>query len=351
VTAEEGALSIDPAPADLETVSRCGLCEGLLAPLHVRLTSHTPGPWALSECAACGSAWLSPRYTSQAIGNAYDTEYQPYHATALRPVPRSGRERVLRAITDAHLARTYGYALPRSRGAALAANVAPAATRAADRLVRHAPAPFGSRRLLDVGCSNGGYLALMRELGWETAGIELDQGATDQAQSRGLNVRRGVMSDLSPETDGTFDYITLGHVLEHVHDPVQALGAVRSVVAPGGVVWVATPNLRSLNHRVFGRHWRALDPPRHLVLFNPESLAALLRRHGLTDVQQVRPIASAGWNIRESLEVAGLHRGTRWVAGLAGPVVNAFSYRRWGLADEMVFIARAPGTPVASCQR
>jgi 2-polyprenyl-3-methyl-5-hydroxy-6-metoxy-1,4-benzoquinol methylase len=342
VTVEERTLIVEPSPTDLELVSRCGLCQGPLTPLHMRLTSHTAGPWALSECAGCATAWLSPRYTPQAIRQAYSAEYQPYNAAPLRPVPRSARERALRAIADAHLASTYGYALPHSRGAALGAKIAPATTRAADRLVRHAPAPFGSQRLLDVGCSNGGYLALMRELGWDTAGIEPDEGAVAQARSRGLSVRRGVITDLTPEIDGTFDYITLGHVLEHVHDPVAALGAVRSVLAPGGIVWIATPNLRSLNHRVFGRHWRALDPPRHLVLFTPGSLTALVRQVGFTDVHQARPIASAAWNIRESLGVLGLHRGARWIARVSGTVVSALSYRRWVLADEIVFTARAP---------
>jgi SAM-dependent methyltransferase len=351
VTVGERTLIVKPPAADLEMVSRCGLCQGPLTPLHMRLTSHTDGPWALSECAACATAWLSPRYTRRAIGKAYSTEYQPYNAAPLRSVPRSAGERALRAIADAHLAGTYGYALPRSRGGTLGAKVAPATTRAADRLVRHAPAPFGSQRLLDVGCSNGGYLALMRELGWGTAGIEPDEGAATQARNRGLRVRRGVISDLSPEIDGTFDYITLGHVLEHVHDPVLALDSVRSVLAPGGVVWIATPNLRSLNHRVFGRHWRALDPPRHLVLFTPRSLSALLRQVGFTDVHQARPIASAGWNIRESLGVVGLHRGARQIARVGGTVVNALSYRRWVLADEMVFIARLPQTPVPAQKR
>jgi SAM-dependent methyltransferase len=333
-------LAISPATMDLESVSRCRVCQGSLTPLHTRLTRHASGPWALAECQMCGTAWLSPRYTPDAIGNAYDTSYQPYHASALRPPPRSTSERLQRAIADAHLARTYGYALPRSRAATLIAPLAPATTRAADRLVRHAPSPFGGRRLLDVGCSNGGYLALMRELGWDTAGIEPDARAAERAQDQGLRVRRGVMTDLSPETDGTFDYITLGHVLEHVHDPIQALSAVRGVLTPGGALWVATPNLRSLNHRGFGRYWRALDPPRHLVLFTPDSLTALLDRLGFASVDMVRPIASAGWNIRESLEVIGLHRGQRQIAQLLGPIVNALSYRRWTLADEMVFIAR-----------
>ncbi|HTX09592.1 MAG TPA: class I SAM-dependent methyltransferase [Solirubrobacteraceae bacterium] len=334
-------LTVDPSDTDLETVSTCGLCGGSLTPLHPSLTSHVPGPWALSQCAACRSAWLSPRYTPDAIGNAYAADYQPYNAPSLRPPSRSARDRIRRAVADRHLTRKYGYELSRSRLAGLGTRIAPSTRRAADRLVRHAPSPYGGRRLLDIGCSNGAYLALMRQLGWETMGIEPDAGAVDQARNRGLEVRRGTIADLSPETDGAFDYITLGHVLEHIHDPVEALRAVRRVLAPRGALWIATPNLDSLNRLVFGRYWRALDPPRHLVLFNPVSLAALLARLGFSEVRMVRPIASADWHIRESLGVVGMHRGARSIARITGPVVNALSYRRWTLADEMVFVARA----------
>jgi 2-polyprenyl-3-methyl-5-hydroxy-6-metoxy-1,4-benzoquinol methylase len=334
-------LTTDPSITDLETVSTCGLCGAPLTPLHANLTSHVAGPWALSQCEGCRTAWLSPRYTPNAIGNAYDRDYQPYHAPALRSQPRSARERVRRAVTDAHLAQQHGYELRRSRFAGLATRVAPSTKRAADRLIRHAPAPYGGRRLLDAGCSNGAYLALMRELGWETTGIEPDLGAVAQARNHGLKVRRGTIADLSPATDGTFDYITLGHVLEHVHDPVQALAAIRRVLAPGGAVWIATPNLKSLNRRLFRRYWRALDPPRHLVLFTPGSLTALLARVGFSEIRMVRPTASADWHIRESLGVVGVHRGTRSIARVTGPVVNALSYRRWDLADEMVFVATA----------
>lgn len=40
--------------------------------------------------------------------------------------------------------------------------------------------------------------------------------------------------DLSPETVGTFDVVICGTLLLHLRDPVRALEAVRSVVAPGG---------------------------------------------------------------------------------------------------------------------
>ena len=49
--------------------------------------------------------------------------------------------------------------------------------------------------------------------------------------------------------DRHFDTIVLGHVLEHVVDPVGILRRVRGWVAPGGVVLAAVPNAHSLHRQ------------------------------------------------------------------------------------------------------
>ncbi|SDN57607.1 2-polyprenyl-3-methyl-5-hydroxy-6-metoxy-1,4-benzoquinol methylase [Klenkia soli] len=46
-----------------------------------------------------------------------------------------------------------------------------------------------------------------------------------------------------------FDTIVLGHVLEHVVDPVDLLRRVRSWMAPGGVVLAAVPNAHSIHRQ------------------------------------------------------------------------------------------------------
>ena len=49
--------------------------------------------------------------------------------------------------------------------------------------------------------------------------------------------------------DKKFDYIILGHVLEHVDDPVGILTLVKSWLAPEGLVLAAVPNARSLHRQ------------------------------------------------------------------------------------------------------
>ena len=49
--------------------------------------------------------------------------------------------------------------------------------------------------------------------------------------------------------EDTFDFIILGHVLEHVADPVLLLQVIKKWLAPGGKVLCAVPNAQSLHRQ------------------------------------------------------------------------------------------------------
>jgi SAM-dependent methyltransferase len=51
-------------------------------------------------------------------------------------------------------------------------------------------------------------------------------------------------------TDEKFDVIVMGFVLEHVDDPVAVLRRYRTLLAPGGRMFVAVPNAEVLNRRL-----------------------------------------------------------------------------------------------------
>lgn len=51
------------------------------------------------------------------------------------------------------------------------------------------------------------------------------------------------------EPDRTFDAIVLGHVLEHVEDPVDILSRAKNWLAPGGAIYGAVPNSHSLHRQ------------------------------------------------------------------------------------------------------
>jgi ubiquinone/menaquinone biosynthesis C-methylase UbiE len=55
--------------------------------------------------------------------------------------------------------------------------------------------------------------------------------------------------------DGEFDVAVCGAVLEHVDDPPKAIGELRRVLKPGGLIWVEVP----FNHHYHPTpkdHWR-----------------------------------------------------------------------------------------------
>jgi SAM-dependent methyltransferase len=133
--------------------------------------------------------------------------------------------------------------------------------------------------VLDVGCGNGQFLYDARRLGWKVLGLDPDATALVHAQQHGLDVILGDITRLA-EHHACFDVITLSHVIEHVHDPVALLLACHDLLRPGGRLWLETPNLASMGHARFGQDWRGLEPPRHLVLFDPRSLPWVLQRCG-----------------------------------------------------------------------
>lgn len=137
------------------------------------------------------------------------------------------------------------------------------------------------RKMLDVGCGNGDFLALMRDAGWDVVGVEPDATAAQFARElRAIPVVSGVLEDAG-FADQTFDVVVLNHVIEHVFDPVAVLRECGRVTKADGIVVIVTPNIASLGHRVFGELWIHLDPPRHLYLFSPEAMRACCKNAGL----------------------------------------------------------------------
>jgi SAM-dependent methyltransferase len=135
---------------------------------------------------------------------------------------------------------------------------------ALERIERHVPS---RGRMLDLGCWVGFLASEAAGRGWDVVGVEPSRWAADRARARGVTV--------VDEPRGTFDVLVLGDVIEHLPEP----GAVLSLVAPGGVVWMATPDAGSRLARALGRRWWSVIPT-HVHLFTRTSMRALLERHG-----------------------------------------------------------------------
>jgi SAM-dependent methyltransferase len=120
----------------------------------------------------------------------------------------------------------------------------------------------------------------MANLGWQAHGIDFDEAAVRAAgRFPGLDVRLGDLSSHNFPADH-FDAITLSDVIEHLPNPEQVIRECLRILRPGGRIVISTPNIDSFGHRVFGRHWRGLEPPRHLFLYSASALGKIARRSG-----------------------------------------------------------------------
>jgi SAM-dependent methyltransferase len=133
---------------------------------------------------------------------------------------------------------------------------------------------------LDVGANDGFFLHLARQSGWDVQGVEIAESAAAYAREVfDLDVFVGQLTEAN-FPDQAFDVVTFWHVLEHVHDPLGHLQETYRILKPGGLLIVEVPNISSWQARLFGARWRALDTPRHLYHFSPDSLKAMLQKAG-----------------------------------------------------------------------
>lgn len=283
---------------DLELLARCPACgTGARESLHPDAVDNVlfcaPGVWSYWSCSGCGCAYLDPRPTPDSIQRAY----QNYH-THSGPQPLSatgGRLGLVKlALKNGYKNWRFGTDLqPSARWGVALALLVPTFRLGIDREFRHLSRFRRPGRLLDVGFGAGAFLETARLAGWEACGIDPDPEVVANARQRGLEVSCSRIEDFGG-TEGTYDLITIAHVVEHVHEPATLLLHCRRLLKPGGTIWLETPNIESLGHARFGKNWRGLEPPRHLVVFNRRTLRSLLQQAGFTDVQDLPQASPVG---------------------------------------------------------
>lgn len=239
------------------------------------------------RCGSCGCGYLDPCPDKATIGLAYSSYYTHGSQQRAAPIRRIGLARtLLHDWLNGYLNSRYGLSRrPANTGGRLLLPLLPPIRTAADAYCRHLRRPPPGGFLLDLGCGNGEFLSLAQEMGWRAEGVDFDEQAVRAARDAGFQVHHGGI-EVFEGVEERYDVITLNHVIEHVHDPVELLGRVHSLLKPGGVLWIETPNVESLGHRIYGPHWRGLEPPRHLVLFSSASLRSALQRTGFSRVSQ-----------------------------------------------------------------
>ncbi|HWP36370.1 MAG TPA: class I SAM-dependent methyltransferase [Gemmatimonadales bacterium] len=145
-------------------------------------------------------------------------------------------------------------------------------------------------RLLEIGVGSGRFLEAARAAGFEVMGCDLSPTVCRRVEDRiGVKVHCSSVASL-PE--GIFDVVAMHHVLEHVEDPVGFLRGVGRVLAPGGIVHIAVPNVACWEARFSAWNCYAAY---HLTYFDRATLARAVKQAGLGLVWSATHESFSAW--------------------------------------------------------
>ena len=169
--------------------------------------------------------------------------------------------------------------------------------------------------ILDFGCGTGAFLQECLKHKMVVAGVEPAKSARALATE---NTKTKIRSDLE-EIAGSFDAITLWHVLEHVSDLNGTIEKLKNLLAENGTMFIAVPNLNSNDAKVYGEHWAAYDVPRHLWHFSQNSMNKLLERHQLK-LRKVLPMRLDAFYV--SLLSEKYKRGEKGISNMTRAIIQ-----------------------------
>lgn len=150
-------------------------------------------------------------------------------------------------------------------------------------------------KVLEIGCGHGGFVAMLRQAGYDATGLELSPSIVQFAtESFGVPVLTGPIEDQSIPP-ASLDAIVMMDVMEHLPDPVATLSRCVGLLKPDGVMLVQTPGypegttfdgLTAAGHKFP----MMLDPQEHLFLFSRSSAELAMKRAGAAATEFVPAI-------------------------------------------------------------
>lgn len=152
------------------------------------------------------------------------------------------------------------------------------------------------QRVLDIGCDTGTFLkAAQAEFGIVPVGIDVAELAVNLARQQGIEAYQ-VRVEEAPSQLADFPAATAIDLIEHVPEPAEFLEQVRARLRPDGILYLETPNIRSMVYR-FGQGLSRLTggrpaglierlfPPQHIQYFTSSSLRLVAESAGFEVVR------------------------------------------------------------------
>jgi 2-polyprenyl-3-methyl-5-hydroxy-6-metoxy-1,4-benzoquinol methylase len=225
----------------------CGLCDGLDFKFAFKQRDHFEQAIRLVVCRGCGLSQLNPRRDEEEEAVFYASDYYRLE----------------------HLRSRYDRPDWSERKAQIASGILDAA---------EAQRPLSGATLLDVGAGRGFLLRDARARGAKVSGVEPSEETAETLRGEGFDIFTGNLQRFVTEAPGSFDVITMSHVVEHMNEPILSLQAAASMLKPEGLLVAEVPNVT--RQLAKGRHPRSAHTA-HLYYHTERSLTALFEVSGL----------------------------------------------------------------------
>ncbi len=237
-----------------ESISRCIICNSASISDFQECRDYFVSQelFTVSKCRDCGFCFTNPRPEIFDAGRYYDSDKYVSHSKTSKGFVNS----------LFHLARKF-------------------TIRSKKKITTKYSA---GKRLLDYGCGTGEFLNKMKTSGWSCIGIEPNDLARKHSTNNyGLKVLEE--NEINNIDDASMNCITLWHVLEHVYPLDDRIKIFHKKLEADGTLIVALPNMNSYDAKRYGSFWAAYDVPRHIYHFSPDTIKALMLKHGFTHIK------------------------------------------------------------------
>lgn len=172
-----------------------------------------------------------------------------------------------------------------------------------------AETPLSNKRALDIGCACGQWVYWMMKEGAKATGIDLaSEGVKLGRDKLGLDLRQTRLEWLD-EPKESFDVITMVDFIEHIIDLDNLMTNLASLLKPGGLVFVQTPNFESYQ-RWGDKSIHLRFSLEHVLYFEAATLDKLFTQYGMIPTRKTRVLSAIPCDVKSFLKMREVGRST-----------------------------------------
>lgn len=216
--------------------------------------------FTFQECTACATLYMSPRPSARLMGDYYaNSENYAFWAARIFPASEAARRK---KIHEPWFVRILDYC-------------------------ERFGVPCGT--LVEVGPGFGTFCAVATQSGrfGRVIAVEPTPQLAAACRSRGVTVIEKRIEEAAAELPPA-NVLCAFEVIEHLFEPARFIADCARAVAPGGLLVLSCPNGQGFDIATLREKALAVDAE-HVNLFNPASLAALVRRSGFEVLETTTP--------------------------------------------------------------